>query len=260
MRLFSFLVFLIYCCCNPIYAKEYSAGWVLWYPYQYHDKSGALVGADIQAFNLIMQTASVKYSLAEIPWKTQLNFVKTGKVDMAMGAYWSEERCKFAYYSRPYRKGLIKLFVKAGQAKNIKLNQLEDLANSPYRLGIERDYFYGKTFEKLRENLIFDSHITEVIDMEDNVALLVSGEVDGFFAEPITVEAFLKKYKMTGDFEMHPVEIYSADVHIMLSKKSTSLGLLNRVNDAILTLQQQGKLALPTMAKTKNKLDKSCQS
>ncbi|MGY8788938.1 MAG: transporter substrate-binding domain-containing protein, partial [Pseudomonadales bacterium] len=91
--LFLFVIILLFVA--PVKAKQLSVGWELWYPYQYHNKDRQLVGLDIDSFNAIMAEAKLSFTTAEIPWKTHLHFLKTGKTDLAMGASWSKNREKF---------------------------------------------------------------------------------------------------------------------------------------------------------------------
>lgn len=220
--------------------KDYSVGWELWYPYQYHNRDRQLVGLDIDAFKAIMNTAGITYSIAELPWKTHLHFLKTGKVDLAMGASWSKERKAYAYFTLPYRKETVKLFVKRGTAKNIKLDKLADLAGSPYIIGVESGYYYGEDYQTLIKNDGFRANVSEVIDLEENVTLLMKEHLDGFLVDPYTMQAFIDKYGMDNEFEAHSVEIYSADIFIMLSKQSTDPALLEKINNSIKTLTQDG--------------------
>lgn len=223
-----------------VFSKDYSAGWELWYPYQYHNKQSQLVGLDIDAFKAIMNTAGITYSIAELPWKTHLHFLKTGNVDLAMGASRSKEREAFAYFTLPYRQETVKLFVKKGTADKITLNKLADLAASPYIIGVESGYYYGDNYQELLNDDDFRANISEVIDLEENVTLLMKGHLDGFLVDPYTMQAFVEKYDMQDQFEPHTVEIYSADIFIMLSKKSTDETLLNKLNQAIATLTKNG--------------------
>jgi polar amino acid transport system substrate-binding protein len=223
-------------------ALDLSVGWELWYPYQYHNKNRQLVGLDIDSFNAIMAEAKLSFTTAEIPWKTHLHFLKTGKMDVAMGASWTKERAEYAYFSRPYRKETVKLFVKKGNAKNIKLHALSDLAGSKYMLGVEGGYYYGEEYEKLISTTDFNSNISEVIDLEQNVTLLMKGHLDGFLVDPNTMQSFVKKYHMENEFEQHSLEIYSADIFIMLSKKSSNVATLDKINKAIATLTDNGEL------------------
>ena len=223
-------------------AKDLSVGWELWYPYQYHNKNRQLVGLDIDSFNAIMAEAKLSFTAAEVPWKTHLHFLKTGKMDLAMGASWSKSREEFAYFSLPYRKETVKLFVKKGNAKNIQLQTLSDLVDSKYILGVESGYYYGEDYEKLVNKTDFLANISEVIDLEQNVTLLMKGHLDGFLVDPNTMQSFIKKYQMENEFEQHSLEIYSADIFIMLSKQSADTGTLRKINKAITTLTRNGEL------------------
>ena len=224
-------------------AKDLSAGWELWYPYQYHNKDRQLVGLDIDSFKAIMAEAKLSFTAAEIPWKTHLHFLKIGKMDVAMGASWSKEREGYAYFSLPYRKETVKLFVKKGNAKNIRLQTLSDLVGSKYIVGVESGYYYGEDYDKLIKTAGFQANISEVIDLEQNVTLLMKGHLDGFLVDPNTMQSFVKKYHMQDEFEQHSMEIYSADIYIMLSKKTINIDIVDKINKAISTLTNSGELS-----------------
>jgi polar amino acid transport system substrate-binding protein len=236
--------------------EDLSVGWELWYPYQYHNNNRQLVGLDIDTFNAIMAEAKLSFTTAEIPWKTHLHFIHTGKMDIAMGASWSKDREKYAYFSQPYRKETVKLFVKKGNAKNIQLQTLSDLENSPYIVGVESGYYYGEDYQELIKNSAFQANISEVIDLEQNVTLLMKGHLDGFLVDPNTMQSFVKKYQMEKEFEQHSLDIYSADIFIMLSKKSSNLETLSKINKAITTLKNNGELIkINSSWKTSRRID-----
>ncbi|MBU3003829.1 substrate-binding periplasmic protein [Paraglaciecola arctica] len=240
--LFLFLYISILCV-SKVKAADLSVGWELWYPYQYHNEKHQLVGLDIDSFNAIMAEAKLSFSAAEVPWNTHLNFLKSGKMDVAMGASWSKEREDYAYFSKPYRKETVNLFVRKGNAKNIHLETLSDLAGSKYVVGVESGYYYGEDYAELIKTTKFKNNIHEVVDLEENVTFLMQGHLDGFLVDPNTMQSFVKKYRMQGEFEAHPLTIYSTDIFIMLSKKSSDISTLNRINQAITTLTENGELS-----------------
>jgi polar amino acid transport system substrate-binding protein len=242
MKFRFLLLFITMLFAARVKANDLSVGWELWYPYQYHNNNRQLVGLDIDSFNAIMAEAKLSFTTAEIPWKTHLDFLKTGKMDLAMGASWSRKREEFAYFSQPYRKETVKLFVKKDNANNINLKTLSDLVGSQYMVGVESGYYYGQTYQELIKIPAFQANINEVIDLEQNVTLLMKGYLDGFLVDPNTMQSFIKKYKMDDEFEQHPVEIYSADISIMLSKQSSDIEILNKINKAIVTLTDNGEL------------------
>jgi polar amino acid transport system substrate-binding protein len=109
-------------------------------------------------------------------------------------------------------------------------------------VGVESGCYYGQAFQELIKTPSFQSNINEVIDLEQNVTLLMEGHLDGFLVDPNTMQSFIKKYQMDDEFEQHSVEIYSADIFIMLSKQSLDIEILKKINKAIETLTDSGEL------------------
>ena len=230
------------CLILPVHSQEFSVGWELWYPYQFHNEANELTGVDIEAFNLISNEAGVSVSFVEIPWQRHLMYIKSGMIDIAFGASHTKNREKTAYFSIPYRKELVNFFVRKGTSQSIKLEKLSDLIDSDYLIGVENGYYYGKEYEKLKTVPEFIARINSVIDIEQNVKMLMKGHIDGFLADPMSIQSFVKKYKFEDEFEIHPMPIYQGDIYIMLSRKSCTKADLDRINKAITTLQQNGKL------------------
>lgn len=229
--------------CSPTVAKQNLAvGWELWYPYQYHNKQRELVGLDFDIFNAIVKDAGLTVTFTELPWKRHVHYIKTGQMDVAMGSSYTAERADFAYFSLPYRKEQVNLFVKNKDIKNIKITSLSGLIGSRYMIGIESGYYYGEEFQTLFQNPKFQDHISEVIDLEENIKLLINGHLDGILVDPVTMKAFVKKYKLEGQFVKHSLPVYQADIHIMLSKKSMSVEMLNRIDNSITSLSKSGEI------------------
>ena len=222
---------------------NYAVGWELWYPYQYHNKAQHLVGLDFDVFNAIIKETDIKVNFTELPWKRHLQYIKTGKMDMAMGSSYTPERAKTAYFSLPYRVETVNLFVKKGNVDKIIINSLSELVNTNYLIGIEGGYFYGKEFEKLMTTKEFQMHINDVIDLEENVEMLLKGHIDGFLVDPLTIKVFTEKYSLQGEFEIHPLKIYQNNIHIMLSRKSCKVEVLNKINQAITKMKNNGELS-----------------
>lgn len=230
------------CLIVPAQSQEFSVGWELWYPYQYHNEQNKLTGVDIELFKLITENVGMSVSYVELPWQRHLMYIKSGTVDIAFGASYTKERAEGAYYSMPYRKELVQLFVKKGMTQSIELTQLSDLIGSKYLIGIENGYYYGKEYEQLKTNPEFLSRINSVLDIEQNVKMLMKGHIDGFLADPMSMQSFVEKYKFQDEFEVHPLPIYQGDIFIMLSKKTCSQDDLDKINDAIISLKESGQL------------------
>ncbi|MCJ8321865.1 MAG: transporter substrate-binding domain-containing protein [Colwellia sp.] len=227
---------------NASNLKNYAVGWELWYPYQYHNKEQQLVGLDFDIFNAIIKEVNIEVTYTELPWKRHLQYIKTGEMDMAMGSSYTPEREKTAYFSVPYRKEKVNLFVKKGMVNKIKINSLAELSNTNYLIGVEGGYYYGDHYQQLMTSKEFQTHINDVIDLEENVDLLFKGHIDGFLVDPVTMNAFSEKYSLEGEFEIHPLEIYQDNIHIMLSRQSCKVEMLTKINKAIIKLKQNGEM------------------
>ena len=224
------------------HTKDLQVGWELWYPYQYRNSQQELLGLDIEILNAVFAKAGYSTALTELPWKRHLHYIKTGEMDVAMGASLSDERLRYAMFSQPYRKEIVKLYVRKGQADTIKIKNLAELTNSKFMIGIESGYYYGEQYHELRKNSQFLEHIVEVVDIEENVTLLLAGHIDGFLVDPATIKAFSNKYQTNGEFEQHPLDIYHADIHFMLSKASVSPKVVKDIDQAITDLKASGEL------------------
>ena len=226
---------------TPVYSQYLQVGWELWFPYQYRNKAQELVGLDIDVFKAIINQAGYQANYVELPWQRHLRYIKSGKVDIAFGASYTKERASYAYFTQAYRQETVRLFTR--KKATVNLDKLSDIIHSQYIIGIEKGYYYGDKFEQLMQEPSFKKHIKAVLDIEENIDLLLKGKIDGLLADPNTVSAFVKKYRIENELTEHALPIYQTSIHIMLSKKTLSLEALQRFNQAITTLKINGTLA-----------------
>lgn len=236
-----FIIFVLIISFN-VSAKDLQVGWELWFPYQYRNSQQDLVGLDFEILNTILAKTDYKVAYTELPWKRHLHYIKTGQLDVAMGASYNEERLRYAMFTQAYRQETVNLFVKKGTVKAIKLNSLSDLISSEYMIGIESGYYYGEEYQALMKNSEFREHISEVVDIEENVTLLMQGHIDGLLVDPATIKAFSKKYQMNDEFEQHTLSIYQSAIHFMFSKASVSPETVQTIDNIITDLKASGEL------------------
>ena len=221
--------------------EKLSAAWELWYPYQYRNSQGQVVGIDIRYFKEVMRRLNMAYTLDEIPWNRHLELLKEGELDIAFAASRNQEREGYAYFSIPYRIESIRLFMLQGETNSLVINNLNEVSNTNMMVGIEKGYFYGHEFERLFLQPKFRRRFHVANDIEDNVKLMIEGKLQGILVDPLTMDAFSKKYQLHGYFEAHPVIIFSDNVYFMFSKKSVSIETVNKINVVINQLKQSGE-------------------
>jgi len=222
------------------FSRDLNVGWELWFPFQYRNKAQELIGLDIEIFKAVIERANLKADFVELPWKRHLRYIESGEIDIAFGASYTNEREKYAYFTIPYRLETVKLFIRNGD--KFKINTLKDITKYNFLLGVEAGYYYGDTFQKLMKDPKFKQHTNEVLDIEQNISMLLKGRINGLLADPNTITAFCDKYKITGELELYPLNIYQADIYMMLSRKSLNSETLIKFNSAIQSLKKDGTL------------------
>ena len=220
--------------------RNLNVGWELWFPYQYRNKSQELIGLDIEIFKAVITKAGLTANYVELPWKRHLRYIESGDIDLAFGASYTLEREKYAYFSLPYRLEIVKLFIRKGDKP--KLNKLSDIVENDFLLGIETGYYYGDAFKKLMQSPEFKQHTNEVLDVEQNISMLLKGRINGLLADPNTIAAFCEKYKISGTLELYPLDIYQANIYMMLSRKTLNTDILAKINNSIKSLKKDGTL------------------
>jgi polar amino acid transport system substrate-binding protein len=120
-----------------------------------------------------------------------------------------------------------------GTSDRYKFKTLEDIIGSNVTLGVIRGYYYGDTYEALIENDEFSSAIEEVSWNELNYRKLARGRIDGFIEDPVSAVAGLRKVGMLDQVEIHPMYIFSNDIHIMFSKNKVPKEYVEKFNKSL---------------------------
>ncbi|WP_339668412.1 transporter substrate-binding domain-containing protein [Dasania marina] len=240
----SLTTLFILCCYLPLQAHScsLSMGWEEWQPYAYKNASGELTGLDIELVTSILENMNCQLQLKNMPWKRLLNDTKEGNNDLVSGASITEERKQWGQFTLPYRQETRALFVRKGTSEKFAIHQLQDMVSAKFKLGLTRGVYNGDAFAKMMENPEFKK-LTQVVSKESiNPKKLVKNRIDGYVADAISGSQILRDMGLSDKIEIHPYTIYAADVHVLMSKKSTNPELLEKFNNSLAQLQSEGKL------------------
>lgn len=217
-------------------ACELRMGWEPWKPYQYRDSDGNLKGLDIDLIRAIATRMDCDLTLIEQPWARHLRELRAGRIDLAAGADYSPERARHAYFSDPYRTESVRLFMRHGEVDQYAFSELSDVAKEGLTVGVTRGYKYGDPFQALKESPDAQNHIEMARSDLLNYRKLARGRVDAILADPRVLEARVKNSAFEGAFEAHPLPIKQTPIHFIFSRKSTSKALVQRFNNALITI------------------------
>jgi polar amino acid transport system substrate-binding protein len=223
-------------------------GWYPWDPYQYRDyKRGdpVLTGFDVEIERALARIMGVEILLPEIAWEDQLAALAAGTADIAAGATASEERSRYAYFSKPYRTETDVLILSRGASGRYPFRTIEEMldtfAKQKFRLGVVAGFIYADP--RVNAFITDPAHQDQILRVGNdtqNLRNLLDGVIDGFLADRITAATTAWRRNEGSRIEEHPLR-FSTDIHFMLSRATQTPQMLARLDGAIDELRRSGE-------------------
>ncbi|WP_097460926.1 substrate-binding periplasmic protein [Mangrovitalea sediminis] len=219
------------------------AGWEPWPPYTYRNTVGRLTGVDIELVRLFSQAAHCHIEFLQMPWKRQLNSLKAGTIDIMIGASMTAERQKIARFSIPYRKETMRLFVRRDELKRYDFRTFDTLLHQRFQLCATRGYFYGSAFQAILDNPKERQDVTLVTNSSQGFMMLQLHRVDGVLEDALVAHFLLQELAFRDAVVASPLPVNEDDIYLMFSRQNDSQQLVDRFNQAIQTVRDEGRYA-----------------
>lgn len=113
-----------------------------WPPFNDHDLPHNGLASDL--VQQALHQAGYRTLYSEAPWERAMLGLKRGEHDVLINAWFSDERTRFGYFSRPYLINRIRFIQRKGA--NIAFAQLADLYR--YQIAVVRGYAYTREFDQ----------------------------------------------------------------------------------------------------------------
>jgi polar amino acid transport system substrate-binding protein len=216
------------------------AGWSPWEPYQIEKATSAgtvLTGMDIEIIKAIMGKIGLGITETQISWEQNLLGLQDGIFDLASGATYSDKRAKYAYFSIPYRFEVNSLMTLNNTQKHLSFSSIKEflaqIRRQDYRLGVVADFVYAS--EEINDFLKDPANQDIVKVLADDTAslqALLRGDIDGFITDRVVGAAIIMANHASSMVREIPLHIQTP-VHLMLSKKTTPLDVVEQINSTI---------------------------
>lgn len=225
-------------------------GWYPWDPYQYllvKQDVKRLTGLDVQLVRAVFAEMGYEVSYEEVSWKQHQLDVKNGVRDIAAGAFKNPERDEYAYFSAPYRKETDVLYVRKGEASRYPFKDsrelLRRLQEQSFRFGVINGFYYGPDIMRFINDPANASRIVTVRDDIANFENLLSRRIDGFIVDRLVGATLAWRYGWQLAVEEVSPPVYSEDIHVLFSKKTTTPELVEAFNRSLDQLKRGGQYA-----------------
>lgn len=200
------------------------AGWYPWDPYNSVDQSRGsrrLTGLDVELTRAALAGAGYQLDLVEDDWAHQLEGIRQGQLDLAMGAIESDLVSPGIVYSKPYRQGVDALFVRRGAAARIPGRTLDEilpvLRARKFRLGAALGYSYGEAVDTLLANPGTDLSVVRLPTDHDLFEAIETNAIDGFLSDRLVGATVAWRNGLRDLVEEHPAVIATHDVRVMFN-------------------------------------------
>ncbi len=217
---------------STIQAQTVSMTTTNWAPFYAESlDQGGFISAIVSAS---LKASGYDSSLEFTSWKDALEQVKVGEKDVVVGAYFSEERAQYYYYSLPIYSVLTGVFKKTGHELNF-YTSFDTL--DQYKLGKLDQTVVAKSFDAYP----FKS-LTGFNAVSDGLTALDQGVID------LYVESYAVAKQVASDMgmdaaklEMIQPPIEENELHIMISKNiPNATQLRDAFNAGFVSIQADG--------------------
>ena len=209
------------------------ANYTEWRPYQYFDEDGQPAGMQVELLNQIANLAGCQLQFERRSFNQTIDEIADGKLDMGINATVTDDRKNFVYFSAPYRNEIFTLYSTGLYVESCRLNDLETLIGSGFRLGLQKQSYYGKQMQEIQNSSTLNKNIYYFENISQHFQLIKKDRIDGIIDDPMIVAYRLRKDKMGPLLHSCHKIITSNPVSLMFSKKTVSKDIVNRFNNAI---------------------------
>lgn len=227
--------------------KVLRSGWYPWDPYQYvavKQEIRQLTGLDVQLVRAVFSRLGYQVSYEEVGWKQHQFDIKNGVRDIAAGAFKNPEREEYAYYSAPYRKETDVVYVRKGEVSRYRHGSVTELLagfrEQNFRLGVISGFYYGPDLMQFINDPANASRIVRVSNDVANFQNLMDRRVDAFVADRLVGATLAWKHGWQLAVDELSPPVYSENIHVIFSKKTTTPQLVEDFNRSLEELRRSG--------------------
>lgn len=213
-----------------------------WPPYIYTDARHQPAGLDIELAQAIFREADCILQIQkEVPGKRRLLLHQQGAISVLLAASLTAERQQQSWFTLPYRNeitGLVSLPTLAEQAQGIR--NFAELAERGLHLLSPVQGWYGQDYANEQPRLKSAGLLSHYETIDQGIRMLQAERGAVLMADLAAIQWQARQLGLT--LQVLPYTPVRDKVHMMLSKKSTTLQDVKTLNAAIGRLEANGTL------------------
>lgn len=227
-------------------------GWHSHFPYQYEKSlrgQKTQTGLDTELMQLAFERAGYRLQLVERDWDTALKELKSGDLQALSLGSRTPEREEFAYFSQPYLNFRLALFhshQNSGSWSGDLVQLRERFRKESLRIGYGRGHFIpNELVQILKEPGCSVQQELGAFEV-DLLTELADGKLDLVVADELAGRSLILRNGWSSKIDVQTAVWGSQAAHILFSKASTSPQMVERVDQALQSIEVDGSKAAIT--------------
>lgn len=218
-------------------------GWESYAVYTFLKSGSVLTGADIELLRATAKEVGCTLQYRQYGWQRIHEQLKTGGVDVATSATLSPERERYAYFSVPYRRAEMAIYVRRGESGRFDISSLQSIAGTDFRLGTIGSYEYGAPFSDLIRDPAFAERLRPAADYKAALRRLIDGRVDGFLTDDVGVMvAEARALGIEAEVERYPLALPAQEIRFMFSRVSVDPAIVAAFDKSLERMKADGRI------------------
>ncbi|MCP1728021.1 polar amino acid transport system substrate-binding protein [Natronospira proteinivora] len=219
---------------------QLTMGWDPWEPYHYMTPKGEVDGLDVELVRAAAERMDCELDFVQDDFLTLLDGLRAGEIDLIPGATHTEARAQFAHFSDPYRVEYFTIWIRTDDQELLEGKDLTSLLESGRRVGFTEGFIYGSEVESLmadpeHEVLLRGARIGDL-----NLLRLIDHDIDAMIEDPYVATSIQRRLGFGEQVVRLEHELGRGDVHLMFSQSSVDEPLVERFNDVLAELEEDG--------------------
>lgn len=196
-------------------------------PYTFMNRDGEIRGISADLVRETLRRMNCKARFVEMPWARALFELESGQLDILPGAFKTEERERFARFSRPFNRSPNVLFLSAEAARVYHPKRLADLVGTAFRLGTQIKVSYGEEYDRLVNEPGFPQR-TELGQRPQGWQMMDGNRIDGMIADESTALIEIAGLGLENRIVKSAVVVSDKPSYVAFSRQSVSASFVAR--------------------------------
>lgn len=212
------------------------------YPYVFsaQPEDSQPVGLRVELVENTLKTMNCQLNFLKMPWARALVELEEGRIDIVGGAFPSEERKVYAWYSKVDFHSPNILFIRKDISNDVVLNDLSDIEKYRLKVGVQIDVYYGKAFEEMRLDAGFSRLLHPNTSRKALWGMLRLGRIDGVIADIHSGQGELKQLGLSSLIMASDLIVSDQPSFFIFSKKSNTQKFVEDFDSALSKLKTTG--------------------